>query len=487
MMQFPYQDNQRLDVKVEGNQLIFYNPSQPIKDRVSLSFHRTLRIPEDGKVYPLPPSLGSFPIKRVDDYLNKVPKEWIPKGGVFIPLFQREALWIQFNNTSTEYPHALKVATGKVNALSGEGWDEEIKKRNVQDYCVTPLQPWLDGINSGNGVIKQFVAMRLGEGYTVEGQVTGEEKVGGVQIVCYRPKETQRVNKFQPKKNITIKKKTTNNTFYNKWNYSEPTTNAPPPNPWAVPPTAFNNPQFIIPQQQPVLSTYNQYSSCSAPMVDDLFGGYSTTMNSTTAASLPHKSSSSKQSVDLFCFDQCENYSNSNNFNNNSADSFDFFCDTSSYNNNNRRSSNNNMNQTTSVYDAPKELGIAAGGKIKQQIVEDPYGPEFWDLNSKSRVFVHIVNSEMYRLITGENPPETPISAKTYSSYGYPWFDWYNENVKSVQKSTILEQVKSVSQVDQQKYAWPIQDNSTCNINNVKVIKSNYNPYSKNSVRDGDW
>ncbi|KAL9653421.1 hypothetical protein ABK040_002057 [Willaertia magna] len=406
MMQFPYQDNQRLDVKVEGNQLIFYNPSQPIKDRVSLSFHRTLRIPEDGKVYPLPPSLGSFPIKRVDDYLNKVPKEWIPKGGVFIPLFQREALWIQFNNTSTEYPHALKVATGKVNALSGEGWDEEIKKRNVQDYCVTPLQPWLDGINSGNGVIKQFVAMRLGEGYTVEGQVTGEEKVGGVQIVCYRPKETQRVNKFQPKNNITIKKKTTNNTFYNKWNYSKPTTNAPPPNPWAVPPSAFNNPQFIIPQQQPVLSTYNQNSSCSAPMVDDLFGGYSTTVSSTTAASLPHKSSSSKQSVDLFCFDQCESYSSSNNFNNNSAD---------------------------------------------------------------------------------KDPPETPISAKTYSSYGYPWFDWYNENVKSVQKSTILEQVKSVSQVDQQKFAWPIQDNSTCNINNVKVIKSNYNPYSKNSVRDGDW
>lgn len=35
-----------------------------------------------------------------------------------------------------------------------------------------PRQPWLDGINSGDGYIRQFVAMKLGEGYTVEKQVS---------------------------------------------------------------------------------------------------------------------------------------------------------------------------------------------------------------------------------------------------------------------------------------------------------------------------
>ena len=57
-----------------------------------------------------------------------------------------------------------------------------------QDYVVAPPQPWLDGINAGDGFIKQFVAMPLGQGYTVEGQVTGEETHGGLQLVVFDPK-----------------------------------------------------------------------------------------------------------------------------------------------------------------------------------------------------------------------------------------------------------------------------------------------------------
>ena len=57
-----------------------------------------------------------------------------------------------------------------------------------QDYVVCPDQPWLDGINAGDGYIRQFVAMPLGMGYTVEGQVTGEEKFGGMQIEVFEAK-----------------------------------------------------------------------------------------------------------------------------------------------------------------------------------------------------------------------------------------------------------------------------------------------------------
>lgn len=34
----------------------------------SVSFQRKLRIPDDGRTYPLPPGLGSFPVKEVADY-----------------------------------------------------------------------------------------------------------------------------------------------------------------------------------------------------------------------------------------------------------------------------------------------------------------------------------------------------------------------------------------------------------------------------------
>ncbi|HUX02127.1 MAG TPA: hypothetical protein VMY35_14270, partial [Phycisphaerae bacterium] len=145
----------------------------------SVTFHRTVRLPEDGKTHALPPSLGLFPVKLVDDYKDKVPAAWRGHGGVFIPLHQREALWLGFAG----FPAAVKVAAGKVNAVNGKPWVQELVA-GVEDYMVAPHpQPWLDGFNAGSGVIKQFVAMPMGMGYTVEGQVTGKEDHGGLQLL----------------------------------------------------------------------------------------------------------------------------------------------------------------------------------------------------------------------------------------------------------------------------------------------------------------
>ncbi|MCC6326811.1 MAG: hypothetical protein DCC43_10120 [Candidatus Brocadia sp.] len=68
-----------------------------IGPRFSVSFHRTLRIPDDGRVYPLPPGLGAFPLFKVDDYRDCIPPLWREQGGVFMPMYQREALWLGFN------------------------------------------------------------------------------------------------------------------------------------------------------------------------------------------------------------------------------------------------------------------------------------------------------------------------------------------------------------------------------------------------------
>jgi len=154
---------------------------------LSIAFHRTLRIPDDGGHYPLPPSLGHFPVHRVEDYAHRVPETWLAHGGVFIPMYQREAAWLSFSAPDWQ-PQALKVAVGMVNAVSGDPWSEAIVAGREQDYLVCPPQPWLDGINAGDGVVRQFVAMPLGMGYTVEGQLTGDERFGGIQLVCFAPK-----------------------------------------------------------------------------------------------------------------------------------------------------------------------------------------------------------------------------------------------------------------------------------------------------------
>lgn len=146
-----------------------------------ISFHRTLRIPEDGRNYPLPAGLGRFPIHRVEDYADKVPIEWLQDGGFFIPLYQKEALFLQFDGPGW-HPTIAKICVGKINAISGKTYSEELSRKQ-QDYVVIPNQKWLDGICSGDGLVKQFVAMPLGQGYTIESQITDEEKFGGFQMI----------------------------------------------------------------------------------------------------------------------------------------------------------------------------------------------------------------------------------------------------------------------------------------------------------------
>jgi hypothetical protein len=98
-----------------------------------------------------------------------------------LPLYQAEALWLSF---STAYPCALKVGTGKINAVSGHAWTA-LLSQNPQDYVILPEQPWLDGYCVEKGFIRQFVAMPLGEGYTAEEQLTGSGEHGGIQLQMY--------------------------------------------------------------------------------------------------------------------------------------------------------------------------------------------------------------------------------------------------------------------------------------------------------------
>jgi hypothetical protein len=163
------------------------------KNRVSLgkwfrvTFERTLRIPDDGRTYPLPPGLGSFPVRRAADFPDAVPAEWVERGDLFIPMFQREALWMLFDGEPW-HPSVVQVGVGGINAVSGTAWDDARLSAEPQNYVVCPDQPWLDGINAGDGFIRQFVAMPLGSGLTVEAQLTGREEVGGIQLRVWEPK-----------------------------------------------------------------------------------------------------------------------------------------------------------------------------------------------------------------------------------------------------------------------------------------------------------
>lgn len=170
---------------LENDSLVFRFPEIEKKALFSIDFQRTLRIPDSNSTYSLPPGLGRFSIRHAEDYSDKLPQAVKLRGGAILPIWQSEAMWLNFNNEGPhwdlDFPVAVKIAAGKINAISGEHWRSGLH-RDPQDYVVSPEQPWLDGFAIEKGVIRQFVAMPLGEGYSVEEQITGKSEWGGIQI-----------------------------------------------------------------------------------------------------------------------------------------------------------------------------------------------------------------------------------------------------------------------------------------------------------------
>jgi len=113
-----------------------------------------------------------------------LPRSWRNANDVFLPIHLAEALWLSWNRKEA----AIMVGAGGVNAISGEGFQPGELKAEPQSYCTAPQQPWLDGIKSGEGIVRQFVATAKGSGASVEAQVCGADFVGGLQLFVCPPK-----------------------------------------------------------------------------------------------------------------------------------------------------------------------------------------------------------------------------------------------------------------------------------------------------------
>ena len=217
---------------------------------------------------------------------------------------------------------------------------------------MVPPQPWLDGINAGDGLIRQFVAMPLGMGYTVEGQVTGSERHGGLQLVCFDPKPGR------------------------------------------------------FPDQPP-------RADRRARQLSRRLRGRAGDPGRTAAAA------------------------------------------------------------------GGAEMGLAAGGRMRQHLYPDPHGLGTWDQDNYGRVFVHIVNSQLWREITGEPVPPTPVDARAYTNAGLPWFELYDDGLGDIPAGDVLANVKSVAAKDAEHGFTGQQDDGPLPTPNVKPLG--------NSVPDGKW
>lgn len=58
------------------------------KEKLEISFHRTIRVPDGDGDSELPPSMGTFPLYSVANHKDKLPAAMALKGGLFLPMYR---------------------------------------------------------------------------------------------------------------------------------------------------------------------------------------------------------------------------------------------------------------------------------------------------------------------------------------------------------------------------------------------------------------
>ena len=90
-------------------------------------------------------------------------------------------------------------------------------------------------------------------------------------------------------------------------------------------------------------------------------------------------------------------------------------------------------------------MGLASGGLMRQEIYEDAYEFDAWDTSTRSRCFVHILNSVQFFGVTGGEPPHEPVGAQDYTAAGLPWFEYYGGDVNALAGAAKLAGMDSVA------------------------------------------
>ncbi len=119
---------------------------------------------------------------------------------------------------------------------------------------------------------------------------------------------------------------------------------------------------------------------------------------------------------------------------------------------------------------------------MRQEIYEDPFKLGDWDIDQKSRCFVHLSNSLVWRSITGEAPPTAPFTAKEYNDSGLPWFDYHSDNSTAVKDSEKLKGLKSVIEMIKEKGDNPSPENESVDPGKIVELRKGLN---KGLVREG--
>ncbi|KAH7410930.1 hypothetical protein BKA64DRAFT_704043 [Cadophora sp. MPI-SDFR-AT-0126] len=461
--------------------------------KIELGFSRTLRVPEDGILYNPPVLLSPFPLINSEELIvDRLSLR--RKGGLIVPLWQREALAMTFSGEPPLYRHmkvpadfAIKIYAGSVNAVSGTTHKPSAED-DAQDYVLAPLQNRLDGFLVRTGVVKQFVSMPLGSGYTAEGQITGQEVFGGLQILiaprfrargAFKGHDNQRMTprelglKVDDRLFMSGDGVTTRAREFGYGNISEYFTgdgcmfhHSKEGRPLFVHEMAVHFPSMghlskpvsltaVLPYQLDIIirrpkdykpTNYSpgkyvglRHARCSQR---DLPREYSPFLGINDLARRLAKILSVSEVV--FFSSNNEEIQRPSKY----TPIHDVMTDNAGYHHEFYQGAGAD-HEPLIVVKPKKELqwdmGLAPGGEIKQAIIPDKE-PLEWNWTRARLVNVQIINSVVFEDLTGIAPPLPPISFKDYLKAKLPFFDLLGD--ASIHGGKVLGKLESVAQQD---------------------------------------
>ncbi|ETI27362.1 hypothetical protein G647_09552 [Cladophialophora carrionii CBS 160.54] len=466
-----------------------------------ISFQRTLRLPDDDQVYDLPEGFGKLPLFNISSFSKKLNDAKDPnvktiskKGGVFLPLYQREATWIKFDTRSSPKPFAVRVFVGGINAISGRSWDAP-RGKGDQDYITVPPQECLDGIAIDHQTVRQFVAMPLGSGYSIEQQMTGKEDMGGFQMEITPSGSQLRLSRVE-------------------WSSTELKAASSPASEAMMP-------GDLVRVSEPSTSHHMMRSSEDTGRYSPFLRIYY--FQGLAASGDGHnqwRSGCQLQMTALYALNLCIRFYDldrlpSRHFitqvhieakpwetllsvlcqiDNHGLE--DYHRDSYLYQNRLvddvqvnklgikdgevldifRRAKDVQLSKSWSFAQAPTkslsregkgtptphpgvtlgtgrsgwDMVIAPGARLRQKIYRDPWPPGIWRREQSVLVPIQILNSVAFESLTGMLPPPTPITAEAYVKAGIPFYTTGDDDVEAVvvDAKGMFETIKSVGQLD---------------------------------------
>ncbi|KAH8806710.1 hypothetical protein DL96DRAFT_611863 [Flagelloscypha sp. PMI_526] len=373
---------------------------------VKIQFHRTLRVPDDLDVNRLPVDLGIFPLLPVAKYAHKLPENIVQSGGFFMPMFEREALFISFQSLAERgffesMSPAVKISAGGVNILTGKFKNVYDAHVCEQDYIVAGRQPWIDGAMTEEGIVRQFVGMNHDNMYTLEEQVTGKADEGGFQFDVFPRIQKNDLENFI-EYNMEYETKNGRCSQGRRLDYAK------------------------TPREAGVMPGATIGTETGAPFIckDD---AWTVSEYLTSIGDLPLTAEYNR--TDLF------------------GDSYQsYVCGIPV------PITSEAVESVGGIDEKIRPMGIGLGGKIIQKIYKDKESPRVYDQEGGQRVYVHIISTDVWERVTGTLPPITPISPETYKQHKIPWFTLSDTSETSLYPQTaILSHIKTINQVDREK------------------------------------